>query len=322
MSAWGAASTLGGATGVLVGGLLAGSFGWSSVFLVTVPVSVAAVALAPMGPSTRFPAGVRRRLDGRGAATITGAVLALVYGALAAADHGWTSSTVVAASPRRPCSSPPSWSPSAATEDPLVPLGSFDPGRCPRASVSPLRRSRRASTFVLDCPLPATGTRHGPPAGRPRDGPHVAHGIRCLARRTAADSVPWGPHAALSSVSSCWRPVICGWRTHRRPPAIWSQSSLGFARRDGGRAQLHAHHDGHRWRGPGFPCRARVRPCRLGNPGRRCPRHRHVHRYRHRRRGMDAGVIASVGFSAAFTAAAVVALAAAALGCTVARARH
>ena len=46
ISAWGAASTLGGATGVLSGGLLAGSFGWSSVFLVTVPVSLAAVVLA------------------------------------------------------------------------------------------------------------------------------------------------------------------------------------------------------------------------------------------------------------------------------------
>ena len=46
MSIWGAASGLGGATGVFVGGLLAGTFGWSSVFLVTVPVSVTAVVLA------------------------------------------------------------------------------------------------------------------------------------------------------------------------------------------------------------------------------------------------------------------------------------
>ena len=37
---------LGGATGVLVGGLLSGSLGWRSVFFVTVPVSVVAVALA------------------------------------------------------------------------------------------------------------------------------------------------------------------------------------------------------------------------------------------------------------------------------------
>ena len=38
----GAASGLGGATGIFLGGVLAGTFRWSSVFLITVPVSVAA----------------------------------------------------------------------------------------------------------------------------------------------------------------------------------------------------------------------------------------------------------------------------------------
>src|SRR5690606_41341 len=37
MSAWGASSTLGGATGVVAGGLLAGTLGWSWVFFATVP---------------------------------------------------------------------------------------------------------------------------------------------------------------------------------------------------------------------------------------------------------------------------------------------
>jgi MFS family permease len=46
MGAWGAASTLGGATGVVSGGVLAGTVGWRAVFLVTVPVSLAAIALA------------------------------------------------------------------------------------------------------------------------------------------------------------------------------------------------------------------------------------------------------------------------------------
>jgi MFS family permease len=82
MSLWGAASTLGGATGVMLGGLLA------------VPVSVAAIVLASY-VLEEGPVGTRRRLDGRGAVTITGAVVALVHGALAAADHGWTSPTVI-----------------------------------------------------------------------------------------------------------------------------------------------------------------------------------------------------------------------------------
>ena len=96
MSIWGAASTLGGATGVMTGGILCGTFGWSSVFLITVPVSVTAVALAsrvlPEGDR-----GPRRRFDWSGAATITGAVIALVRGALGIADHGWTSPTVLGA---------------------------------------------------------------------------------------------------------------------------------------------------------------------------------------------------------------------------------
>ena len=95
MSIWGAASAVGGATGVLTGGVLAGTLGWSSVFLVTVPASIAAVVLArhvlPAGE-----AGVRRRIDVRGAVTITGAVVALVHGAVSAGDHGWLSLPVLA----------------------------------------------------------------------------------------------------------------------------------------------------------------------------------------------------------------------------------
>lgn len=91
MSIWGAASALGGAAGVMAGGLLVGAFGWSSVFYVTVPISIAAVTLAryvlPEGAR-----GPRRPFDWHGAAAITGAVVALVHGALGIADHGWASS--------------------------------------------------------------------------------------------------------------------------------------------------------------------------------------------------------------------------------------
>ena len=95
MSIWGAASGLGGATGVFLGGLLAGTFGWSSVFLVTAPVSVAAILLARqvLEEGARGP---RRRFDWRGAATITGAAIALVHAALAVSENGWTSTPVLA----------------------------------------------------------------------------------------------------------------------------------------------------------------------------------------------------------------------------------
>jgi hypothetical protein len=65
MSLWGAASAVGGATGVFLGGLLTGALGWQAVFLVTVPISV------------------------------SGAVVALVHGALGLAENGVTTSTVV-----------------------------------------------------------------------------------------------------------------------------------------------------------------------------------------------------------------------------------
>jgi EmrB/QacA subfamily drug resistance transporter len=95
MSIWGAASGLGGAAGVFLGGLLAGSFGWSSVFLVTVPVSVAAVACARrvLPDAERGP---RRRFDWCGATAITGSVVALVHSTLGVSEDGWTSPSVLA----------------------------------------------------------------------------------------------------------------------------------------------------------------------------------------------------------------------------------
>ena len=149
MSIWGAASTLGGATGVALGGLLAGSLGWRSVFLLTVPVSVAAVALARhVLPESAL--GPTRRFDWGGAASVTAAVVVLVHGAVFAADLGWTTPPVVG-----------SLTVAAAlvaifviverrAADPLVPLPLF---RSRTLSVgvalAVLGGAARASTFVL-----------------------------------------------------------------------------------------------------------------------------------------------------------------------------
>lgn len=89
MSLWGAASTLGGATGVAAGGLLAGSLGWSSVFLVTVPVSLAAAVLANR-VLDESPRTTSHRFDARGAVVITAAVVALVHAALGLTDGPWS----------------------------------------------------------------------------------------------------------------------------------------------------------------------------------------------------------------------------------------
>jgi MFS family permease len=125
MSIWGAASALGGAAGVMTGGLLVGAFGWSSVFLVTVPASVAAVALAGRVLPEGARGGTRRRFDWPGAATITGAVVALVHGALGIADHGWTSPTVIAALTGSAALAALFISIERRTADPLLPLDLF-----------------------------------------------------------------------------------------------------------------------------------------------------------------------------------------------------
>ncbi|HEY3437396.1 MAG TPA: MFS transporter [Actinotalea sp.] len=91
MGAWGAASTLGGATGVLAGGLVTAAIGWSGVFFLTLPFTLGALLAAPrlLG---RFTAPTRpTTLDVPGAATVTAAALAVIFGTISAADHGWSS---------------------------------------------------------------------------------------------------------------------------------------------------------------------------------------------------------------------------------------
>jgi EmrB/QacA subfamily drug resistance transporter len=149
MSIWGAASALGGAAGVMSGGLLVGAFGWSSVFLVTVPVSVAAVALAGRFLPEGAP-GTRRRFDWHGAGTITGAVVALVHGALGIADHGWTSPTVIAALTASAALGALFISIERRTADPLLPLDLFRSRTLTTGvGLAVLGGAARASTFVL-----------------------------------------------------------------------------------------------------------------------------------------------------------------------------
>lgn len=149
MSVWGAASTLGGATGVMAGGLLVASFGWTSVFLVTVPVSLAAVALArrvlPDGPR-----GPRRGFDGLGAVVVTGAVVALVHAALARAEHGWASATVAVSGVAAVALAASFVLVERRAADPLVPLGLFrSRDLVTGVGLALLGGAVRASTFVL-----------------------------------------------------------------------------------------------------------------------------------------------------------------------------
>lgn len=149
MGAWGAASTLGGATGVVTGGLLAGTVGWRAVFLVTVPVSAAAVVLGLHVLEAGAP-GVRRTLDWRGAVVATAAVIGLVHGAVDAVDHVWTSPRVVGPLAASVVLMTIFVGVERRAEDPLVPLALFR-SRLLRTgtALALLGGASRASTFVL-----------------------------------------------------------------------------------------------------------------------------------------------------------------------------
>lgn len=149
MSIWGAASALGGAAGVTAGGVLVGAFGWASVFLVTVPVSVAGVAMArhvlPEGSR-----GVRRRFDWMGAVSITRAVIALVHGALGLAGSGPTSPTVIAGLGLFALLGAAFVAAERRAADPIVPLVLFTSRPLSTGvSLAVTGGAARASTFVL-----------------------------------------------------------------------------------------------------------------------------------------------------------------------------
>jgi EmrB/QacA subfamily drug resistance transporter len=149
MGAWGAASTLGGATGVMAGGLLAGTVGWRAVFLVTVPVSAAAALVARRVLAADEP-GVRRTFDGAGAATATAAVITLVHGAVDAVDHAWSSPRVLGLLAGSLVLMAAFVVIERRAVDPLVPLDLFrSPTLRVGTLVALLGGASRASTFVL-----------------------------------------------------------------------------------------------------------------------------------------------------------------------------
>jgi EmrB/QacA subfamily drug resistance transporter len=89
--AMGAIAAAGAASGVLLGGLLTGMFGWASVLLINVPIGVGLIIAACLIlPSARKPRA-QQTLDLAGALTITGALVTLVYAIVSAPETGWGS---------------------------------------------------------------------------------------------------------------------------------------------------------------------------------------------------------------------------------------
>ena len=93
---WAAVSGVGIVLGPACGGWLLGHFWWGSVFLVNVPITLAAVGAARwLVPESRDPAAPRT--DYPGAALSVAGLATLVWGIIEAPSKGWTSGPVLTA---------------------------------------------------------------------------------------------------------------------------------------------------------------------------------------------------------------------------------
>ena len=91
---WGATTALAVSTGPLVGGALVDALSWRWIFLVNVPIGLAALLVAGMRlRESRDPAA--SGVDLRGVALLCPALFLLVYGLIRGNDEGWGSALIV-----------------------------------------------------------------------------------------------------------------------------------------------------------------------------------------------------------------------------------
>jgi EmrB/QacA subfamily drug resistance transporter len=95
LSIWGALASAGIAVGALLGGVLTTWLSWHWVFLVNVPVGLAAAALTPRMVPPVPATAADRSLDLPGALSAVGGLVALVYAVSHAGDDGWGSTPTI-----------------------------------------------------------------------------------------------------------------------------------------------------------------------------------------------------------------------------------
>ena len=88
---WSSIGGLGATAALLIGGPLTDGLGWEWIFFINVPVAAAVLALSPVLLRESRADTARRSYDAAGAATITAALVALVYAIVGAHDAGWGS---------------------------------------------------------------------------------------------------------------------------------------------------------------------------------------------------------------------------------------
>ena len=96
LGVWAAVSGLGGAAGVLFGGLLTEGPGWRWVLFVNVPFSLVALAGAFVLLKPERSSRSLKNFDALGAVLVTGGMLLLVYTLVKAPDVGWETTRTIA----------------------------------------------------------------------------------------------------------------------------------------------------------------------------------------------------------------------------------
>jgi EmrB/QacA subfamily drug resistance transporter len=94
LGVWGAVAGMGGAAGVLLGGVLTAAFGWPAVFFVNVPVGILVLIVLPRLVG-RDPLGTSERMDAAGAATATLGLAAVVAALTEGSALGWSHPLVI-----------------------------------------------------------------------------------------------------------------------------------------------------------------------------------------------------------------------------------
>jgi EmrB/QacA subfamily drug resistance transporter len=86
---WSGIGGVGATSALLIGGPLTDGLGWEWIFFINIPVALALLALSPRLLHESFNPECVRCFDFAGAATITAALVALVYAIVEAPDVGW-----------------------------------------------------------------------------------------------------------------------------------------------------------------------------------------------------------------------------------------
>jgi EmrB/QacA subfamily drug resistance transporter len=93
MGVYAAMSGGGGALGLLLGGILTSYVSWRWIFFINVPIAAVVLFLAPR--ALHESSTTSGHLDVPGAVTVTGGMLALVYGLSNASSHSWSSVSTI-----------------------------------------------------------------------------------------------------------------------------------------------------------------------------------------------------------------------------------